>query len=169
MKALVVYDSVFGNTEKIARAIGDALGSAPDINVLRVGDVRPEHLTGLTLLIVGSPTRAFRPLPSISGFLRRLPVRALAGVGVAAFDTRIAPADVNSWFLTFMVKLFGYAAPPIADGLTRKGGELVATREGFFVKGTEGPLKPGELERAAQWAKQAWHRRASGPSKAGTI
>ncbi|MBA7705071.1 hypothetical protein ES703_113895 [subsurface metagenome] len=72
---------------------------------------------------------------------------------MAAFDTRISPTDVNSRFLNILVKLFGYAAKPIADKLERKGGELIISPEGFFVKGTEGPLKDGELERAVDWAK----------------
>jgi len=53
-----------------------------------------------------------------------------------------------------MVKLFGYAAEPIAKRLGRKGGELAVTPEGFLVEGTEGPLKEGELERAAAWAER---------------
>jgi len=61
MKALVVYDSVFGNTEQIAQAIGDALGSSENVPVLKVTDVKLEQLAGSKLLIVGSPTRAFRP------------------------------------------------------------------------------------------------------------
>jgi hypothetical protein len=73
---------------------------------------------------------------------------------VAAFDTRVEVAKVNSAFLTFMVKLFGYAAEPIARGLKKKGGLLVGTPAGFFVLGKEGPLEEGELERAASWAKQ---------------
>jgi len=52
-----------------------------------------------------------------------------------------------------MVGWFGYAAKPIADILVKKGGELFAPPEGFFVKGREGPLKDGELQRAAIWAR----------------
>ncbi|MBU1879976.1 MAG: nitric oxide synthase, partial [Chloroflexi bacterium] len=69
MKALVVYDSFFGNTEKIAQAIGAALEPQMDVEVRRVGDVRPDQLTGLTLLIGGSPTRGFRPSPATSKLL----------------------------------------------------------------------------------------------------
>jgi flavodoxin len=61
MNALVIYDSVFGNTEQIAQAIGNALGSQEDVKIVRVSNVKPEQLTGLKLLIVGSPTRQFRP------------------------------------------------------------------------------------------------------------
>jgi flavodoxin len=152
MKALVVYDSFFGNTERIARSIADALKSRGDVAALRVADVTPEHLAGLDLLVVGSPTRAFRPSPDIKTWLVGLPANALAGVRVAAFDTRISTEDTNSAVLGFFVKLFGYAAKPMADLLVKKGGRPVAAPEGFYVQGKEGPLKDGEDERAADWA-----------------
>lgn len=154
MKALIVYDSVFGNTEQIAQAMGNALGSQAEVNTLRVGDVKPEQLMGLDVLIVGSPTRGFRPTPAISNLLKNIPKKGLKGVKVAAFDTRISMNDIDSRILPPLVKVFGYAAKPIADRLKKKEGELAIPPEGFFVEGTEGPLKEGELERAADWAKQ---------------
>ena len=154
MKALIIYDSFFGNTEQIAQAIGNALGSQEDLEILRVSNVKPEQLTGLKLLIVGSPTRAFRPTPAINRLLGSIPKHGLKGVKVAAFDTRISMNDIDSPILPPLVKVFGYAAKPIADRLKKKGGELAMPPEGFFVKGTEGPLKEGELERAADWTKQ---------------
>jgi flavodoxin len=155
MKALVVYDSVFGNTEQIAQAIGNALGSQEDVEILRVSNVKPEQLTGLKLLIVGSPTRGFRPTAAINNLLKRIPKNGLKGVKVAAFDTRFTMSDIEeSRVLPFFVKLFGYAAKPISDRLEKKGGERIIPPEGFFVEGVEGPLKEGELERAADWAKQ---------------
>ena len=78
----------------------------------------------------------------------------LKGIKVAAFDTRISVVEANSNFLRVMVKLFGYAAKPIADKLIKKGGALVVTPEGFIVEGSEGPLKKGEIERAKDWASQ---------------
>ena len=158
MKVLIIYDSSFGNTEQIAQAIGHALGSQEDVEVLRVGHVKPEQLTGLKLLIVGSPTHGFRPTPAINNLLGRIPMNGLRGVKVAAFDTRISMDDIDPPLVRFIgrlvVGLFGYAAKPIADRLKKKGGELTIPPEGFYVKGTEGPLKEGELERAADWAKQ---------------
>jgi len=154
MKALVVYDSVFGNTEQIAQAIGDAIGSREDIPVLKVGDVGPEQLTGSKLLIVGSPTRAFRPTPAITKLLKGISRDGLKGVKVAAFDTRFSMSDVDSRVLRFLGGLFGYAAKPILDRLVKKGGEPLVPPEGFIVVDTEGPLKEGELERAADWAKK---------------
>ena len=154
MKALVVYDSVFGNTEKIAQAIGEALGSPEDVGTLRVGDVKPEQMVDLDLLIVGSPTRAFRSTPATSNLLRGIPANHLKGVKVAGFDTRFAVDEKTPAILRFLVKIFGYAAEPISAKLVKKGGELAIAPEGFFVGDTEGPLTEGELERAAAWAKQ---------------
>ena len=156
-KTLVVYDSAFGNTEKVAQAMGEALGSETEVQVLRVTDVRPEQLKGLDLLIVGSPVQRFQALPAINEFLNDIPAQGLAGVKVAAFDTRILMEDVESSFaraiLGFFVRIFGYAAEPIGYKLTKKGGEQMVPPAGFLVEDTEGPLKPGELERAAEWAK----------------
>ena len=56
--------------------------------------------------------------------------------------------------LAFLVRLFGYAAEPIADRLQKKGGVLAVPPEAFYVSETEGPLLEGELERAGEWAKQ---------------
>lgn len=140
MKTLVVYDSVHGNTEKIAKAIGDAITG--EVQVLRAGEVNPAEVKVFDLLIVGSPTHGGRPTEAMQDLLRKIP--ALQGTSVAAFDTRLS---------TILVRLFGYAAPRIADSLKKKGGTLIGTPEGFFVEGGEGPLKAGELERAAVWAK----------------
>lgn len=155
MKALVVYDSFFGNTEQIALAIASALGSEENVQASRVSNTKPEHLKGLDVLIVGSPTRAFRPTKPITDFLNSIPPGGLKGIKVAAFDTRVSTDDVNSRFLNTMVRLFGYAAKPIADRLGKKGGSLMAAPEGFFVKDSEGPLKDNELERASAWIKSA--------------
>lgn len=155
MKAIVAYDSAYGNTEQIAQAIGNALGQSDDIQVLRVGAVTTEQLAGLTLLIVGSPTQKFSPTGATTALLKRIPKGGLQGVQVAAFDTRITVAEVEKIrILAFFVKLFGYAAEPIANKLEQKGGVLVAPPEPFYVGGTEGPLLEGELERAAGWARR---------------
>jgi flavodoxin I len=155
MKAMVVHDSVFGNTEKVAQAIGQALGSPEDVQVVQVSDAKPEQLVGLTLLIVGSPTRQFSPTGATTGFLKSIPKHGLKGVKVAAFDTRFTESAIEKVrILAFFVKIFGYAAKPIADRLQKKGGELVVPPEGFYVGDTEGPLLEGELERAADWARQ---------------
>jgi len=154
MQALIVYDSYFGNTEKVAQEIGKSLGSRNEVKVCKVKEVTPEQLKGLNILIVGSPTRAFSPSPAIKKFLKSIPKNSLNGIGVAAFDTRISEVDIDSKILSFLVKLFGYAAKPILQKLVKKGGEPAVSPEGFIVKDTEGPLKEAELERAAEWAKK---------------
>ncbi len=151
MKALVIYDSVFGNTERIAREIGKALG--PEVPVILVGKVTPSDLAGLDVLLVGSPTRGFKPTPAITGFLEALPADSLKGVKVSAFDTRIPLESIKSRFFRAIVKRGGYADKPIAEILVRKGGELVIPTGGFFVVASEGPLQKGELERAGEWAR----------------
>ncbi len=148
---LVVYDSVFGNTEKIAQAIGEALGDVP---VVRVSDVQSETLQGLKILFVGSPTRAFRPTPATINFIRSLGADALQGVQAAAFDTRIPKDKTDSGFLRFMINIFGYADKKIAKALTKVGANLSLENAGFGVEGTEGPLVDGEIERAKDWAKK---------------
>jgi len=157
MKALIVYESFFGNTERIAQAIAQALGSPPEVELRRASEVQPEQLRGLTLLVVGSPTRAFGPTPDTTALLKRIPGGALKGVKVAAFDTRISASDVKSAaapLLRGLTKVFGWAAKPISDALAKAGGEVVVPPEGFAVLASEGPLKEGELERAVAWAKQ---------------
>jgi flavodoxin len=155
MKAMVVYDSAYGNTEKIARAIGDALGTQGEVTVVRAGDAKPDQLAGLALLVVGSPTQKFSPTGTTTGFLKGIPKNGLQGVKVAAFDTRFPVSEVEKVrILAFFVRIFGYAAEPIAGRLQKKGGDVVVPPEGFYVSGTEGPLLEGELERAADWAKE---------------
>ena len=140
MKVLVVYDSQYGNTEKIARAIGDAI---PGARVLHASEADPSDLESVDLLIVGSPTHGGRPMGAVQTFLRKVPATAIKGINVAAFDTR---------FSSGLAKVFGYAAGRIANPLKKKGGNLIVEPEGFFVEATKGPLKEGELERAAIWA-----------------
>ena len=155
MKALVVYDSQFGNTEKIAQAIAHELSSRMNIEILRVGNVKLEHLAGISFLITGSPTQRFRPTEGITNFIKGLPQDSLNGVKVAAFDTRLTEEEIEEIrILAFFVRIFGYAAKPISNGLKKKGGDLVLPPEGFYVEGMEGPLIEGELERASDWAKQ---------------
>ena len=154
MKILVVYDSVFGNTEKVAQAIGGAVESEHSVETVKAGEVSQQQMSGVNLLVVGSPTRAFTATKATKSFINGIPRQSLAGVKVAGFDTRLSTADVNSKVLNGLVKVFGYAAKPISDGLAKKGGNVIAEPEGFIVVDSEGPMKEGELERAAEWAKK---------------
>jgi flavodoxin I len=143
MKALLVYDSVFGNTERIAKAIGEATGGK--LRIARVNGVGIDELKGLDLLIVASPTVGGRPTEAVQDFLNRIPPAGLRNVRVAAFDTRLAMR---------FVKLFGYAAEKICIELVARGGIRIASPQGFFVNGRKGPLAETESDRAADWAKK---------------
>jgi flavodoxin len=150
MKTLIVFDSMYGNTEKIARAIGDVI--AGDVKALRVTEASPSDLKSISLLVVGSPTQGFMPTKLVQAFLKSIPDNALNNIGVAAFDTRMPEAEVGRG-LRFIMKVGGYAAPRIASTLKKKGGNQVVPPEGFLVNDKEGPLIEGELERAGSWAK----------------
>ena len=154
MKTLVIYDSQYGNTERVARAIGEALSSPEDVEVLRASNVQAEQLKGLQALIVGAPTQKFWPTSAVTNLLKNLPNNSLQGMKVAAFDTRLSMDEVDSKILPKFVAVFGYAAEKIAKQLKKKGGSEAMPPAGFIVKGLEGPLREGELERAAEWAKQ---------------
>jgi flavodoxin len=150
MKVVIVYDSVFGNTAKVAKAISDAFGTGSTVSLLTVQDAGNADLSDTDLLVVGSPTRGFRPTPLTSEFVESLAMSE--GKAAAAFDTRIDTETINPAPLRWVVEAGGYAADRIASSLKHRGYQLMGTA-GFLVTGTEGPLKDHELERAAEWAR----------------
>lgn len=151
MKSLVVYDSQFGNTELIAREIAAALQT----RAVLVTEIESPELESVKLLIAGSPTQRLTATHELTGWLDSLPSGALDGILAAAFDTRFTEEHINSIkVLPFFVRIFGYAAGPIARRLRKKGAEVIAEPEGFFVSDTEGPLVDGELDRTRIWADQ---------------
>jgi len=153
LKVLIIYDSKFGNTEKIARAIGEAITPLGKVKVVKVGDANPSELSSIDFLIVGSPTHAGRATRATKEFLKKIPANALENVGVAAFDTRFSAEDKGIG-VRILLRVLGYAAGRMANRLEHKGGHLAAEPEGFIVEDSEGPLKKGELEQAAIWAKK---------------
>jgi flavodoxin len=150
MKALVVYDSAYGNTEKIAKALAMSITPAEIAEVVQASEEPTSELESVDLLIVGSPTQGGRPTKPIQQYIKTLPSHALNGKHVAAFDTRFAMSS-QGLGLRLVMKTIGFAAARIASGLQAKGGILVSRPEGFIVTDKEGPLKQGELERAAKW------------------
>jgi menaquinone-dependent protoporphyrinogen IX oxidase len=143
MRALVVYDSKFGNTREIALRIADAMKTGDvDVDVLSTVDVLelPEKLD---LLVIGAPTQAHGVEATMREFLERLPSDGLDHLRVAVFDTRMRWPKLLS----------GSAAEGIAKRMTRLGAELVDEPESFFVADKEGPLREGETDRAADWGR----------------
>ncbi|MEU4424795.1 flavodoxin domain-containing protein [Actinoplanes sp. NPDC024001] len=158
MKALVVYESMFGNTAAVAQAVADGLADTYDVTLADVQDLPPA--AEADLLVVGGPTHAFgmsRPATRTDA-VKQGEVRAgaekagireyldssppLAGMPVAAFDTKVK-----------MRFLPGSAARKALRQLRSLGGRPVVPAENFRVDGTTGPLLNGELDRARQWAQ----------------
>jgi flavodoxin I len=155
MKTMIVYDSLYGNTEKIAQIVGNTIRKQGEVEVIRVGNMKLNMLSGAELLVVGSPTQKFRPTDAMRIFLKNIPQNGLKGVKVAVFDTRLTQSEIEKTPpLPFFVKIFGYAAERMVKILKIKGGSLVVPGEGFLVEGTKGPLVPGEEQRAEEWAKK---------------
>lgn len=156
MNTLIVYDTVFGNTGKIAQAMGDALKSKSFVQVIPVADFSPAQLGETDLLILGSPTRGFRPTPAIMELITALPAEGIKGKKVAVYDTRIVLKDIKNGFFRFIVKTGGFATKKMAAALKAKEAVLLIEPEGFFVGGEKENtfLNEGELDRAAKWAEQ---------------
>lgn len=146
MQSLVIYDSRFGNTEKIAQAIGRGVGRLGAVQVMSTTDaLRATGAGGRPdLLLVGGPTHNRGPSADLQAFIKRLPTD-LGGVPAACFDTRYRGP----------VLLMGSAAMAAAKALARAGFETIAPPASFFVA-RRGPmeaqaLEAGEVERAEAW------------------
>lgn len=168
MKAVVVYESLWGNTAAVAGAIAQGLG--PEVKVLSTAQATSEELVGVDLVVAGGPVFGFQlssermrqsirdspdsgaPAPDLSGPPLRAWLEALPrGTGqCAAFDTRVRGP-------------FGKGAPTVAEVLQAKGYQLVARPEGFIVSGKYGPLRKGELERATRWGTELRRSMAATP------
>ena len=144
MNTLVLYDSQYGDTEGIAQAIANTVGEFGEARAVRLDPAQPVELQGLDLFIVGCPTQGWRPTPAIQSFLKEVSSEEIGGMAVACFDTRFRLPRFMS----------GSAAKVMAGKLREKGVPSLVRPESFFVKGTEGPLREGELERASMWARQ---------------
>ncbi len=148
-ETLVVYDSGYGNTAKIAEVIAAGLGT----RAVQAKDVPADSLGKLKLLVLGSPTQGGNMTPFLKEYFEVVPDGSLHDVKVAAFDTRFA-LDDQKLGLRMLMRVIGYAAPKIITLLKAKGGKDIVEPEGFIVTGKEGPLKDGELVRAEAWGKQ---------------
>jgi hypothetical protein len=160
MNAVVVYESMYGNTRAVAEAIAEGLGGAAVVPVHEA----PERAGQPDLLVVGGPThihglatkRSRRAAveaahedgaevepgattePGLRSWLSDLP--NVAGARAATFDTRL---DKSAW-------ITGLASRGIARRLRRHDYDVIAT-DSFLVAETEGPLEEGELDRARDW------------------
>jgi hypothetical protein len=161
MKALLVYESMFGNTAQVARAVAAGLGETMEVEVRDVSTLPPGTGDPVELIVVGAPTHAFSlSRPSTRGdAIRQGATDGNPGVGlrewlaglpggshrelVAAFDTRVDKVR----------RLPGSAARKAARIARGRGFPAVGV-ESFYVADTAGPLLPGERDRATAWGRQ---------------
>ena len=162
MKALIVFESMFGNTVAIAHAIGEGISPEMSVEVVEVSDAPAVIGDDIDLLAVGGPTHAFgmsrpssrksaanqssRGLVSTGEGIREWLAtlsKEHADVAAVAFDTRSASPG---W-----IRFMGTAGSGINKRLRKLGFRMVASPEHFLVVGTEGPLLDGEQERARHW------------------
>lgn len=171
MRALVLYESIYHDTHAVADAVGEGLVAgglaADEVAVLAVADNDPAMLEPVDLLVVGGPTHAHgmstkatrsmarhdadRPedldehdhamAPGLRDWFHRLD--DVDQAAAAAFDTRFPGPAL----------LTGSAAKGIARRLRHRGYQLVVEPESFLVTGNEGPLEPGEIDRAREWGE----------------
>ena len=159
MKALVVYESLYGNTADVAAAIASGIG--PGATAVDTDQATPAALADADLVVAGAPLMALR-----------LPTEAMRTSAVESDAPNVRPADVShpsmrTWlanlqpgsgaFAAFETKLRwspGGATGAIENGLERVGYHRVARGQKFYVEGRYGPLRIGELERALRWGRE---------------
>jgi flavodoxin len=131
VKALVVYDSVYGNTEKVAKILAEGLkGEGVDVSVARADAVKSDELSGVDLLCVGGPVHAWNMTKSVKEFLEQVKsAEGMAGKKAFAFDTKMK------------TRLSGSAADKIERKLKDAGLTIAKHNESAIVQGREGPLE----------------------------
>jgi hypothetical protein len=159
MKAVVVYESLWGNTAAIARAIAEGIG--PEALCLSTAEATSTVIAGADLIVAGAPVIGFK----LSTEQMRQNFRANPGKAPAPPDLSHPPMRVwldalpaghgrAAAFDTQVRGPFGSAAPAIAEGLESAGYRALAQPVGFIVKGRYGPLRKGEIERARLWGAE---------------
>jgi flavodoxin len=143
MNVLILCDSKFGNTVRLAESMNAALGDTHSVT-LRSADEGLGPVSRVDVLLVGGPTHAHGASVPLKEALAAIPAGSLKGARVAAFDTRFRMPRI----------LTGSAAETVAKVLKRAGANVVAPPESFFVTRDNPPvLAPGEFDRAGSWAR----------------
>jgi hypothetical protein len=158
MKVIVVYESHWGNTASVAKAIAEGFG--PDAQVLTTDEASPSTVADADLIIAGAPIMAFS-LPS-----DRM-LTSMANDAKAPSPPDLSHASMRSWldrlpvghgrsaeFETGLRWSPGGATGAIGRKLEEAGFKRLGKSRRFVVKGSYGPLREGELERAQQWGTE---------------
>ena len=162
MKAVVVYESLWGNTAAVAGAIAEGIGA--HAQALSTAEATGEAMHGVDLIVAGAPVLGFK-LPTDKmreGAKARgddpdeLPRRYARLINAAIEGLEALPAGHgrSAAFDTQVRGPFGKAAPTIAEALEGAGYARLADPVGFTVAGKFGPLRKGELERARRWGSE---------------
>jgi hypothetical protein len=158
MNAIVVYESLWGNTAEVARAVADGLGLGA--RALRVDEAAAADVAGADLIVAGGPVFGFKlSSPQMRDGIRKNPGRGpapdLSCPPLCTWLERLAPG--SGWGAAFDTQVrgpFGKGAPEIARLLEAAGYASLAEPQGFVVKGRHGPLRAGETERARAWGAE---------------
>lgn len=160
MKALVVYESMFGNTEEVARAVGEGLSGEMQVEMHEVRDAPAVITDFVDLVVVGGPTHAFslsRASTRADAVRQGAPAER-AELGLREWLTHLHKGPHSELVATFDTRvgkvrhLPGSAAKKAAK-LAHALGYASAGHESFYVSDTPGPLLPGELDRARDWGR----------------
>jgi hypothetical protein len=156
MQAWVVYESMFGNTEALAKAVGEGLARWAEASVVAVTAAPTVVGSEVDLLVVGAPTHALslsRPTTRASAVEQGAAPVTPADRGVREWlnDVRFAGQTAVATFDSRVGRVPGSAAKAALRRLRRRGGTSVAPAESFGVAETPGPLIDGELDRARDW------------------
>lgn len=166
-RTLVVYESMFGNTRAVAGAIAEGAGAAGPVELVEVGAAPTTLPDDVDLLVVGAPTHAFgmsRPSTRKSASEQSETPLVSAGIGVREWLDGLVPRPgVRACAFDTRVRvpgLPGSAAKAIARRLRSLGFTVQARQASFWVAGSPGPLRDGELSRARAWGADitAGHR-----------
>lgn len=163
MRAVVVYESMYGNTHEVAEAIAVGLGESCDAVAIAANRATAEAIADSSLVVVGGPTHAHgmsRPTTRASAVNQAADLEMdpdAAGDGVREWLTSVAPAAGRRGAafdtrVDMSPVLTGRASKGIAKALGHHGYELIAEPESFLVdKHTE--LEHGEAARATEWGR----------------
>lgn len=161
MSALVVFESMYGNTWQVAEAVGEGLSAHVPVQVVEVGSAPSSLGDEVRLLVVGAPTHAFglsRGSTRADAAERAGRAVISAGVGVREWldELQLPRGLAVASFDTHADKRWvpGSAAAVARRHLRGLGGAPVVPAESFYVEGMEGPLVPGEIERARAWGRR---------------
>lgn len=153
MNTLIIYDSAYGNTAKVAYVIENEASAFGNVKHVMAKDFKASDIAEVDVMFIGSPTQGGRPTQPISDLVNSLASDVYKRIPVATFDTRFATDD-HGFGLKILMKTIGFASPKIAASIKHKSGRILGSPEGFIVDDKEGPLLEGELKRTAEWTKK---------------